>query len=225
MGLIMSTVVITGANGGIGLAFVEHYLKKDYEVYALCRQADDKLKSSGAYVIEGIELTNDEGFKKANKALEDVAIDILINNAGVLRNEKLGSINYDDIQHQFLVNTIAPLRLTEMLCDRLLTGAKVAMITSRMGSIEDNTSGSYYGYRGSKAALNAVGVSLANDLKDKGVWVGLLHPGFVNTKMVSFQGQIEPEESVSGLSAIIDDNANASNSGRFWHTNGEFLPW
>ena len=68
MGLIMSTVVITGANGGIGLAFVEHYLKKDYEVYALCRQADDKLKSSGAYVIEGIELTNDEGFKKANKA-------------------------------------------------------------------------------------------------------------------------------------------------------------
>ena len=62
-------------------------------------------------------------------------------------------------------------------------------------------------------------------MKDKGIWVGLLHPGFVNTKMVSFQGQIEPEESVSGLTAIIDDNANASNSGRFWHTNGEFLPW
>ena len=225
MGLIMSTVVITGANGGIGLAFVEHYLKKDYEVYALCRQADDKLKSSGAYVIEGIELTNDEGFKKANKALEDVAIDILINNAGVLRNEKLGSINYDDIQHQFLVNTIAPLRLTEMLCDRLLTGAKVAMITSRMGSIEDNTQVVTMAIEDQKPYPNAVGVSLANDLKDKGVWVGLLHPGFVNTKMVSFQGQIEPEESVSGLSAIIDDNANASNSGRFWHTNGEFLPW
>ncbi len=225
MGFFMSTVVITGANGGIGLAFVEHYIKKDYEVYALCREAGDKLKSSGAHVIEGVELTTDEGFAKANLALEDVAIDILINNAGVFKNESLGSIDYETIKYQFLVNTIAPLKLTEMLYDRLLPGSKVAMITSRMGSIEDNTSGNYYGYRASKAALNAVGVSLANDMKDKGIWVGLLHPGFVNTKMVSFKGQIEPEESVSGLSAIIDDNANASNSGKFWHTNGEFLPW
>ena len=221
----MSTVVITGANGGIGLAFVNHYIKKDFEVYALCRTAGEELKNSGAHVIEGVELTTDEGFKKANDALKGIAIDVLINNAGIFKNEVIGSIDYKAIQEQFLINSVAPLRLTEMLLDRLLTGSKIAMITSRMGSIEDNNSGSYYGYRGSKAALNAVGVSLANDLKDKEVWVGLLHPGFVNTKMVNFQGQIEPEESVSGLTAIIDDIADPSNSGRFWHTSGEFLPW
>ena len=221
----MSTVVITGANGGIGMAFVEHYLNKGFQVYALCRKANEELKKSKAHVVEGVELTSEKSFEAVDKALKDVSIDILINNAGIFKNEKFGDLNFDDIQLQFTVNTLAPLRLTELLRDRLSAGSKVAMITSRMGSISDNGSGGYYGYRASKAALNAVGVSLAKDLDDKGIWVGLLHPGFVSTKMVNFQGQIEADESVSGLAKIIDERADASNTGHFWHTNGEYLPW
>ena len=221
----MNTVVITGANGGIGLAFVDHYLKMKCKVYALCRTAGEELKQSGAVVIEDVELTKDNGYKVALEALAGVKIDVLINNAGIFKNETLGKINYDNVLEQFQVNAIAPLKLTEMLLDNMSTGSKIAMITSRMGSMEDNSSGAYYGYRASKAALNAFGVSLANDLKSKGVWVGMLHPGFVSTKMVNFQGEIEASESVQGLTSIIDDAATLSNSGRFWHTSGDYLPW
>jgi NAD(P)-dependent dehydrogenase (short-subunit alcohol dehydrogenase family) len=123
------------------------------------------------------------------------------------------------------VNAIAPLRLTAALLPSLSAGSKVAMMTSRMGSIADNTSGSSYGYRMSKVALSMAGKSLAHDLRPKGIAVAILHPGLVQTRMTGFTNSgITPEESVKGLLTRIDE-LTLENSGTFWHSNGEVLPW
>jgi NAD(P)-dependent dehydrogenase (short-subunit alcohol dehydrogenase family) len=130
----------------------------------------------------------------------------------------------DAVRAQFELNAIAPLFLTRALASRLHPGSKIALITSRMGSIGDNSSGRYYGYRMSKAALNAAGVSLAHDLKPRGVAVVILHPGSVRTEMTRGQGMIEPDESVRGLLQRIDE-LKIETTGRFLHQNGEILPW
>lgn len=149
---------------------------------------------------------------------------MLINNAGLLGDEVLGNIDYDSIRQQFEINTIAPLQVTEALLDNLNEGGKIANITSRMGSIADNDSGGRYGYRASKAAFNAIGKSLAEDLKPRGIAVAQLHPGWVQTRMVNFGGLITPEESAAGLIERIE-NLTLENTGGFWHSNGETLPW
>jgi NAD(P)-dependent dehydrogenase (short-subunit alcohol dehydrogenase family) len=219
-----NTVVITGANRGIGLSFVQLYLARGYTVYAACRSASAELSGSGAKVIEGVDVGTDAGVKKLDDALQGVSIDLLINNAGILHNESLGQLNLDTIRAQFETNTLAPLRITDKLADRLADNAKVALITSRMGSITDNTSGGRYGYRMSKAALNAAGMSLACDLKPRGVAVAILHPGLVGTEMIGGYGDITPDEAAERLMARIDE-LNLDNSGTFWHSNGQQLPW
>jgi NAD(P)-dependent dehydrogenase (short-subunit alcohol dehydrogenase family) len=128
------------------------------------------------------------------------------------------------IRHQFEVNALAPLRLTALLAPQFTRGAKLALITSRMGSIADNTSGSYYGYRMSKAALNAAGRSLAHDLAPRGVAVVLLHPGYVQTPMTGGRGDVDAATAASGLLARIDELTPAT-SGSFVHANGSPLPW
>ncbi|MAL84047.1 MAG: short-chain dehydrogenase, partial [Idiomarina sp.] len=125
---------------------------------------------------------------------------------------------------QFEVNALAPLRVTEALLPNLKEGSKVAMITSRMGSIADNGSGSRYGYRMSKAALNAAGKSLSLDLKDQGISVVLLHPGFVQTDMVNHAGDIPAETAAERLIQRIDE-LSLDTTGQFFHSNGEGLPW
>jgi NAD(P)-dependent dehydrogenase (short-subunit alcohol dehydrogenase family) len=122
------------------------------------------------------------------------------------------------------INAFAPLRVSESLLPNLHAGSKIANITSRMGSIADNDSGGSYGYRASKAAFNALGRSMAIDLKERGIAVAQLHPGYVKTRMVNFGGIITPEESVAGLVKRIAD-LNLENTGSFWHSNGEKLPW
>ena len=114
--------------------------------------------------------------------------------------------------------------VTHNLLPLMAEGTKIANITSRMGSIEDNTSGAYYGYRASKAALNAIGKSLANDLKQHGVAVVQIHPGFVQTRMVGFNGDISPEQAAAGIAARIDE-LTLETTGSFWHSNGQPLPW
>ncbi|MDX5434571.1 MAG: SDR family NAD(P)-dependent oxidoreductase, partial [Halomonas sp.] len=121
-------------------------------------------------------------------------------------------------------NAYGPLRVTEALLDNLSAGSKIANVTSRMGSIADNDSGGRYGYRASKAALNAFGKSLAIDLKPRGIAVAQLHPGYVQTRMVNFGGLIPPEEAAAGIAARIAA-LTLENSGGFWHSNGEPLPW
>jgi NAD(P)-dependent dehydrogenase (short-subunit alcohol dehydrogenase family) len=149
----------------------------------------------------------------------------LINNAGILVwGDKLGALNVPGIRKQFEVNALGPLLVTDALRGNLKAGAKVAFITSRMGSIDDNTSGGAYGYRMSKAALNMAAKSLAVDLREQGVCVAILHPGMVKTDMVGSHGQVEPDDAARGLLQRIDA-LSLETSGGFWHANGERLPW
>lgn len=218
------TVVITGANRGIGLSLTQYYAALGWHVYAACRQSSPELEQSGAKLITGIDMSDDRALQSLHQQLENESIDLLINNAGILRDEVLGRINYDTIESQFRVNALAPLKLTETLRNRLAAGAKVAMITSRMGSLADNTSGGRYGYRMSKAALNMAAVSLAHDLKGQDVAVGVIHPGLVGTDMIGGYGDITPDQAAARIAERID-GLTLGNSGSFWHSNGERLPW
>ncbi len=217
-------VVITGANRGIGLELARHYAREGNDVIGVCRQSSDELAEVAAEVIDGVDVTTDSGIEKLKSALAGKRIQLLINNAGLLQDEQLGSIDFDSIRTQMEINAYAPLRVVEALVPQIEEGGKIANITSRMGSIADNDSGGRYGYRASKAALNAFGKSLAVDLKPKGIAVAQLHPGYVKTRMVNFGGMITPEESARGLAERIA-NLNLENTGSFWHSNGDELPW
>lgn len=220
----MKTAVITGANRGIGLALTQHYLAQGWQVIGICRTTSPELDASGAQVVSGVDVTNAAAIAALAQQLKGKSIDLLINNAGIFQHEQLGNIDYESVQQQFLVNAEAPLRVTEALLDNLTSGAKIAFITSRMGSIADNSSGGYYGYRMSKAALNAAAMSLTRDLKPRGIAVAILHPGYVQTAMVNFGGDISANEAAQRLSQRIA-GLTLENSGGFWHSNGEPLPW
>ena len=217
-------VVITGANRGIGLELARHYAQEGCEVIGVCRQSSDDLVDVAAQAIDGVDVTTDAGIEKLKAGLAGRSIRLLINNAGLLQDEQLGSIDFDSIRTQMEINAYAPLRVAEALVPQIPEGGKIANITSRMGSIADNDSGGRYGYRASKAALNAFGKSLAMDLKPKGIAVAQLHPGYVKTRMVNFGGLISPEESARGLAERIA-RLDLENTGSFWHSNGEELPW
>lgn len=221
----MTFSIVTGANKGIGLALVEALIGRGHTVLAACRQASPELAKTGAEVVEGVDVATDAGIAKLVAAVGERAVDWLVNNAGILVwGDALGSLDIDGIRRQFEVNALAPLRLTDALRERLVRGGKVALITSRMGSIEDNGSGGMYGYRMSKAALNMAGKSLALDLRDRGVMVAVLHPGMVKTDMVGGGGQVEPRDAARGLVARVEA-LTPETSGGFWHANGERLPW
>ncbi len=200
----MGTVVITGANRGIGLALARTFAKRGDSVIAACRTPSPELEALDVEIVRDVDVTKDEGIAKLAERLRGQHIDVLVHNAGILRSESISRIDapaVESIREQFEVNALAPLRLTAALLPSLERGSKIALITSRMGSIEDNGSGGYYGYRMSKAALNAAGKSLAIDLASRGVSVVLLHPGFVQTEMVGGQGDITPAEAAERLVA------------------------
>ncbi|NVF14383.1 SDR family oxidoreductase [Vreelandella maris] len=218
------TVVITGAKRGVGLALAGHYFDAGWQVIGVCRQSSEELDRVADQVIENIDVTQPDDIVRLVTALDGQAITLLINNAGMLRDESLGNIDFDSIREQMEINAYAPLRVVEALLPNLAEGSKIANITSRMGSIADNDSGGRYGYRASKAALNAFGKSLAVDLKPKGIAVAQLHPGYVQTRMVNFGGLISPQEAALGIAARIEA-LTLDNSGGFWHSNGELLSW
>ncbi len=219
------TVLITGANRGIGLALTQQYLNQGDLVYAICRKASGELsRLENVNIIEGIDVTNDSDLSKLSRSLKDVQLDIVINNAGVMTEEKLGHIDFSAVAHQFLVNAVGPLKTTQALLTNLNKGSKIAIITSRMGSIGDNTSGGWYGYRMSKSAVNSAAVSLAQDLKPKGVSLILLHPGFVQTDLVAQQGDVTATHAASNLVRQINE-LTLESSGSLIHANGEPLPW
>ena len=218
------TIVITGANRGIGLSLATQLHQQGQRVVAVCRTSSSELKSLGIEVIDQMDVTHPQGLKARLHALGIDHLDLLINNAGVLRNEYLGELDYDQIRFQFEVNTLGPLMVVEEVLSLFSFGSKIINITSRMGSIEDNTSGGRYGYRISKAALNMASMSLAQDLKERGIAVAVIHPGFVQTGMTGFNGLIGPEESARGIIQQIN-RLTLDQSGGFWHSNGERLPW
>jgi NAD(P)-dependent dehydrogenase (short-subunit alcohol dehydrogenase family) len=218
-------IVITGANRGIGLALTQLYAKSGDVVYAVCRNSSAELRElSGIKIVSGIDVTNASDVLQLQTKLRDVKVDILINNAGILADDTIGNIDFNSAQQQFLVNALAPLRVTENLLGTLTAGSKIVLITSRMGSMSDNSSGGHYGYRMSKAALNAAGMSLALDLKPRDIDVGILHPGFVKTALVGNQGDIDATEAATRLKLRIEA-LNSKNTGFFKHANGEVLPW
>ena len=220
----MPDAIITGANRGIGLELCRVLAERGYSVTALCRKPGDTLKNLKIHIHEGYDVTDGAAIETFAQTVEPGSIDLLINNAGILESVSLDELDLDSIRRQFEVNALGPLRVTHSLLPALRHGARVALMTSRMGSIADNESGGSYGYRMSKAALNAAGVSLAKDLKAKNIAVAILHPGYVRTDMTNDSGLIDPDESVAGLLERIDQ-LTPKNSGSFWHSNGEILPW
>ena len=220
----MSHCVVTGANRGIGLELAKQLHQQGHQVTVLCRQPSAELNALGVNIVSGIDVSQDSCIEAITQALAQQPVDLLINNAGILRDESLEQPNWATIREQFEVNTLGPLRVTHALLPNLVKGAKVALITSRMGSIADNTSGGRYGYRLSKAALNAVGKSMAMDLRTRDIAVSLLHPGYVATGMTGNHGDITPDVAASRLLQRIDE-MSLGNSGSFFHSNGDLLPW
>ena len=219
----MATVLITGANRGIGLELSRQLSERGDEVIALCRKASPDLQALDVRLFEGVDVTDRTGLETVSRELGDTKLDILINNAGIFENETFDDLDFDRIRRQFEVNALGPLQVTSVMQGHLVQGSKVILMTSRMGSIDDNGSGSYYGYRMSKAALNMAGVNLAHDFRSIGIAVAILHPGRVATEMTGKNG-IPVSESVEGLLARIDE-LRLQDSGGFLHANGEQLPW
>jgi NAD(P)-dependent dehydrogenase (short-subunit alcohol dehydrogenase family) len=246
----MATYLVTGANRGIGYEYCKQIQARGDKAIALCRhssQALDELSQrTGMRIETGIDISDDSAISSLVQSLQQQPIDVLINNAGIYRQSRLDDLNIDGIREQFEINAIAPLKLTQALLPNLRQSAhstdaksadaksadvnskgapKIAMMTSRMGSIGDNTSGGSYGYRLSKVAVSMAGKSLAYDLKPQGIAVAILHPGLVSTDMTNFTSSgISPADSVKGLLARIDE-LTLETTGTFWHANGDVLPW
>ena len=221
----MATFLVTGANRGIGLEYCRQLKARGDDVVAVCRQTSDELEGLGVRVEAGLELSDSQAIDDLVQRLDGVPLDGVILNAGVLQSMGLMDLDPAGIRRQFEVNALAPLLLARALVDQMPSGAKLVLMTSRMGSIDDNSSGGSYGYRMSKVALNMAGKSLAIDLEPRGIAVAILHPGLVRTRMIRFNPSgIPPEQSVKGLLARIDGLTMAT-SGSFWHANGELLPW
>ena len=223
----MSTAVVTGANRGIGLEVCRQLCGRGDSVIGVCRKSSPELEGLDVRVESGIDVAQPDAIDELGRRLDGVAIDALWHVAGLLRRQALGEIDAAAIEAmlaQYRVNSLAPVLLTQALLGNLHRGSKIAIVTSRMGSIEDNDSGSHYGYRMSKAAVNMAGKSLSVDLKDRDIAVAILHPGFVRTDMTEGRGFIDPPESAAGLIARMDA-LELEQSGGFWHANGERLPW
>ncbi len=218
--------LVTGSNRGIGLELCAQLKQRDFDVIAACRQSSPALDALGVEVIESVEVSDLKSIAGLVAKLGDRHVDWLINNAGIADGIAMDALDDRAIascKHMFEVNSLGPLLITQALLGNLGEGSKVGIITSRMGSIADNDSGGSYGYRMSKAAVNAAGKSLAIDLKPRGIAVGILHPGWVRTDMTGRNGLIDANESAKGLLARMDE-LNLDNTGTFWHANGELLP-
>ncbi len=230
----MATVLITGANRGIGLEFVKHYLNRGDQVIGTYRniassdeliQMDDVHDSLQTLTLD---VSSDKSLKNFPNQLNDITIDIFINNAGVFgpRNSAFNNVDEKTWISTLRVNTIAPLLLTQLIIENLRKSSvkKLIYITSKMSSIDDNKGGGSYVYRSSKTALNAVVKSISVDLADDGMLVALLHPGWVRTDMGGPNGLIDTTTSVSGMIKVIDE-LEQSRSGSFFNYDGTEIPW
>ena len=221
----MSTYLITGSNRGIGLELCNQIHNRGDEVIATCRRASPELINLGVRIEENIDISSEEAITNLAKKLSGINLDCIINNAGIYEFNSLEDFQKKSILRQFEINALSPIFMTQSLKHLLKRSSKVAFITSRMGSIGDNSSGSSYGYRMSKVALSMGAKSLSLDLLKEEIYVAILHPGLVSTRMTGFtRNGITTEESAKGILKRID-SLNKNNSGTFWHANGQVLPW
>lgn len=219
-------IAIIGANRGIGLEFCRQ-LCTNHQVHAFCRTSSPELDTlanqTNLSIHAGCDVADQNTLNQA--ALRaNTTFDWLIHVSGILSSQSMDNLDFKAIEKQFLINSLGPLKTVTAFLPWLKNGSKIGLLTSRMGSVTDNTSGGQYGYRMSKSALNIAGVSLAHDLKKESITVLLLHPGYVRTEMTNGSGLIDAQESVAGLLEIIQHKGLAE-TGSFWHTNGEQLPW
>ncbi len=220
----MSRYVIIGASRGIGLELARQLTERGEDVTATTRGACEALAEAGCEVVEGIDVTSDESAERLAGALADGGVDVLVCNAGLLISDTLESLNFDDALRQYMVNALGPVRMTRALLPLMKEGGKIGVVTSRVGSLGDNTSGGNYGYRMSKAAANMAAVNLAVELRARGIAVAALHPGYVRTEMTGGHGNISPEAAARGLILRLDE-LSMETTGTFWHADGQRLPW
>jgi NAD(P)-dependent dehydrogenase (short-subunit alcohol dehydrogenase family) len=228
----MNTVLITGANRGLGLEFTQQYAADGWRVFACCRepQSASALRDiANKYPNVSIHALNVADFGQIDALalqLKHENIDVLINNAGVYPSSSFGNTDYAAWAEGFKINSMAPLKMAEAFLQHLTRGQlkKIATLTSKMGSIDDNTSGESYSYRASKTAVNMVMKSMSIDLKPYGISVVTLHPGWVQTDMGGPHALISAQTSVSGLRKQIED-LDLSSSGRFVAYDGKEINW
>ena len=228
----MDTVLVTGSNRGLGYEFVKQYSESGCNVLACCRNMDKardlKILSENSTNIEVYQLDvgNFKDIIRLSKELQNKKIDILINNAGIYRSSNLGNLDRDEWIESFKINTIAPYQIIEAFLTQITNSdlKKVVSITSKMGSIDDNTSGGSYIYRSSKTALNSMMQSLRHDLKSQGIATLTLHPGWVRTDMGGMGGWIDAFESVQGMIKQIN-NLTINDSGKYLDYAGKSINW
>lgn len=227
-----NTVLITGTNRGIGLEFARQYAEDSWKVLACSRdpQSAKELKQlatahSNIRLI-ALDVNDFSQIDKLAEELKGTPIDVLINNAGIYPHGDFGDTDYDAWAKAFRINTMVPLKIAESFVSHVAASElkKVVTLSSKMGSIDDNTSGGSYIYRTSKTAANMVMKSLSVDLKAYGIAACVLHPGWVRTDMGGPNGLIDTHESVTGLRKVID-NLNMHNAGRFLAYDGKEIAW
>jgi NAD(P)-dependent dehydrogenase (short-subunit alcohol dehydrogenase family) len=220
----MGLSIVIGANRGIGLELCRQLKGRGLDVLGVCRKSSAELEHLGVRVEAGVDVTDAAAVQRLAHKVAPGSVDLLIHNAGVLQRHRLDEGVLESVRGQFEINTLGPIRVVAAMLHGLHAGSKVALVTSRMGSIADNTSGGHYGYRISKAALNMAGVTLAHDLAKKSIALVLLHPGYVRTEMTGGNGEVEPSAAAAGMLARIDELSLAT-TGSFMHANGTRLPW
>ncbi|KAM3418455.1 hypothetical protein BST61_g4441 [Cercospora zeina] len=230
----MPTAVVTGANSGIGHAFANLLISEGYEVHAADQEVGANLQALQCR-LHRLDVRSPESISGFSAQLTNKPIDLLLNIAGIMAPvagaDELSTITKDLLTRIFETNTFGPLLLTQALLPNLLASPnpKIAIVSSRVGSIAENTSGGNYAYRASKAAVNSIGKSMAVELKAQGIVVDLLHPGIVVSNLTPAAGEVspeavQPEEAAAKLWAIVQEKG-IEETGKFWHREGYELPW
>ena len=230
----MATILVTGANRGLGIEFVEQYLNEGNEVIATYRNENSSMdliemgnERSNLKLLQ-LDVSSNKSLNSFAENLGDSPIDIFINNAGVYgpRNSSFGNVDEENWIPAIKINAIAPILLTQLIIKNIRSGAdkKLIFVTSKMGSIDDNKGGGAYVYRSSKTALNAVVKSLSVDLENEGIVVALIHPGWVKTDMGGPNALIDKDTSVRGMTEVIS-NLDISSTGNFYNYDGSIIPW
>lgn len=224
----MACVLVTGADRGIGAALVRAYHARGDRAVGACLGDGADLRADGLEVAPRVDVTSMPSLLALRDRLQDTRIDILVSNAGAYHPDAFGDFDFDAMLRLYDVNALGPLRVVSALVPRMGEGGRIGIITSRVGSIGDNSSGGLYGYRMSKCAANQLGVNLYHELRPRGIAVMLLHPGQVATEMTralpELRGFITPEESAAGLVAQLD-RLSATTPPEFRHADGTLLPW
>ncbi len=226
---VRPTVVITGANRGLGLAFARRFSADGFQVIGTARQPDKAVELRALGVrIEQLDVTDAESVRRLGEAIGDAAVDILINNAGIGGGwgRLLKDVDIDEAERILQVNCLGPMRVTQALLPALHKGDRklIVNITSMLGSIERNTRGGSYGYRESKAALNMFTRSIAAELEPHGFTCIAMNPGWVKTDMGGPNARLTPEQSIDAMVKVIE-GLSTEHTGRFYSHGGDLVPW